>query len=163
MLSKRGLSTVITTILLIMLVFVLISIIWTVVNNLVTKSLDKAGSCFANFEKVTLNNKYLCYNSSSGEMMFSINIKEIDVEGVLVSITMSGGSKSYTLINEEQNIFGLGPYPSGSGNVRLPEKNAGLTYIASGFSEKPDSIQIAPIINGNQCEVSDSSFEIDVC
>jgi len=161
--SKRGLSTIVTTVILIVIVFVLISILWTTVNNLITKSLEKAESCFGNFEKVTINNKYTCYNHTTNETLFSINIKEIDVDGVLVSISVGGGTKSYTLTNDEQSIPGLGSYPSGSGSVKLPGKNAGLTYIVSDFSERPSSIQIAPIINEKQCEVSDSLFEIGFC
>ena len=161
--SKRGLSTIVTTVILVVMVFVLVSIVWTTVNNLITRSLEKAESCFGNFEKVTINNKYTCYNHTTNETQFSINIKEIDVDGAIISISVGGGTKSYALTNDEQSIPGLGPYPSGSGSVKLPGKNAGLTYISSNFSEKPSSIQIAPIINEKQCEVSDSLFEIGFC
>ena len=48
----------------------------------------------------------------------------------------------------------------------MPEKNSAITYIlnltAVSFP-KPDGIKIAPIANGEQCEVVDTLNEIDNC
>lgn len=165
--KKRGLSTIVTTLILILLTIALISIVWGVVHNIVTNNVNRAESCFNTFDKITLNNEYTCYNVTSGDFLFSVNMKDIDVDAVIFSITSKGSSESYTLTNENQTIAGLLPYlPSlpGSTTVRLPGENAGLTYVSSDFkSGKPDSIEIAPIINGQQCGVSDSSYEIGIC
>ena len=45
----------------------------------------------------------------------------------------------------------------------LSVKNAGLSYIASGFDEEPDLIRIAPILGGQQCDVSDTVSSITPC
>lgn len=161
--NKRGLSTVIATVILIALAMAVVMIVWSVIVPLVKNQLKQTESCFGNFGKITINSRYTCYNFSSNEFQFSINIGDVDVDEVVVSISGEGITKSFRITNEEQAISDLAPYPSGSGNVKLPEKNAGLTYIASGFTDKPDLIQIAPVINGKQCDVSDSLFEIDNC
>ena len=53
--NKRGLSTVVTTLIIVLLVLVAIGIIWGVVNNLVQENLEGAGSCYDMFDKVGLN------------------------------------------------------------------------------------------------------------
>ena len=161
--NKRGISGVITAVILIALVMATITIVWVVVRNMVQGGLEDVESCFGSYGEVTINSGYTCYNSSSNRFQFSINIRDIDLDSVIVSISGEGTTKGYTIRNIDEPITGLGSYPSGSGNVRLPSKNSGLTYMENTFTTKPDSIQIAPVINGKRCEFSDSLSEIDDC
>ena len=164
--NKKAMSAVVTTVLMIALVFALVSVVWVVIANLVDEKLDDAQSCFGNFDKITLNGMYTCYNETSGEMKFSIDIKDIEVEKVIVSISTEGTSKSFEIKNTMQSLIGLYNYSGGNQTI-LPEKNAGLTYIVNmseaEMSSSPDSIHIAPVINGKQCDVSDSILEISDC
>lgn len=161
--NKRGISTIIVALLLVVLTIVLVAIVWTVINNLVSKNINKASSCFGNFDKVSLNAKYTCYNTSSNQVRFSLNIGDIDIDGVLISITSPGMSKSFTIKNSLQSIAGLTNY-SGGAEVQLPDKNSGITYIYTwSGSDVPNSIEIAPIIKDNQCSSSDSISPIDNC
>ena len=90
--KKNGLSTVVAALLLVLLTIVLVGIIWTVVNNLVTDELPNQG-CLDAFGKVNFNNGYTCYNSSSKELQFSINVQDIAIEKAIISITGEGTSK----------------------------------------------------------------------
>ena len=161
--NKRGISGVITAVIMIALVMVAAVIVWVVVRNIVQGELEGVESCFGGYGEVTINDRYTCFNSSSNQFQFSINIGDVNADSVLVSISGEGATKSYTIKNINELISGLGPYPSGSGNVTLPGKNSGLTYIENTFITKPDLMQIAPIISGKQCETSDSLSEIDDC
>lgn len=166
--KKRGLSGVITAVILILLVVVATTIVWTFVNRTIKERTEGVGTCFEveTSEKVTINDYYTCYDSATGEVQFSISIKDVEVEGLLISILAGGTSKSFTLTNEDKVITDLRPYQGSSGEaVKLPGKNAGLTYVASGFSgvEKVDWIKIAPIIEKKQCDESDSTYEIEDC
>ena len=164
--KKKGLSGIITAVILIALAFALVTIVWVIVTNLIQGELEDAESCFGVFGEVTINNRYTCYNSSSNELQFSISIKEINVEEILIAISEGGTIKSFTITNDDQQITNLANYQStgfGTDQIKLPGENAGLTYVTNAFSNKPDLIEIAPIINGKQCEVSDSSAEIDNC
>ena len=162
---KKSLSTVVAALLLVLLTLVLIGIVWTVVNNLVTEELDEAGSCFDVFDKITFNGIYTCYNSSSNEMQFSINVKDISISKAVVSVVGEGRSKSIEIPGQYSSVKPFnGAYNS---SISLPEKNAGLTYIysmtADGFTQIPDTLKIIPVVRGNQCDVSDSIEEIDNC
>ena len=164
---KKGLSEVVSAVLILALVVVMVGIVWAVVNNLVNDRLSESSSCFDTFGKVTINNRYTCYNSTSNEFQFSINVGDISLSEVLVGISASGTSVSFKLDNKGAVIPNLVTYPGRSTNITLPKKNAGLTYIlnmgGAGFSGAPDSIRIAPIIGNDQCEVSDALEQIDNC
>jgi len=167
-LNKKAISGIVTAVIMIALVMAAAIIVWAVVNNLVSEQLGEAESCFMIFGKVSINNRYTCYNSTENELQFSINIGDIDVDEVLVAISGEGTSKSFKISNTEQSIPNLINYPSGTPTIKLPSKNGGLTYTydltGGGFSMmEPDSIQIAPIIKGKQCETTDSLSDIDNC
>lgn len=164
--SKKGLSLVISTLLIILLVLLATAIVWRVVTKMINSQIDESEACFGIFDKVKLNLEYTCYNSTSKELQFSIDLGDVEVDSVLVSVFTKEKSKSFEITTEETQIENLKNY-DGSNNIKLPEKNAGLTYFydlsGAGFSEWPKNIEIAPIVNKNQCEVSDSLNEIDDC
>lgn len=163
--NNKGISTVIGTVMMITLVLVIVGVVWVSINNLVGEQIKATESCFGNFGKVILDKRYTCYNSSSNELQFSINIGNIVVDSVLVSISSQSGTKSVGISNTTISNIKMynGVY---GGLVEIPGKNAGFTYVAdiNGLGIGiPDSISIAPIINENQCEISDSLFDINVC
>ncbi len=164
--NRRGISGVITVVILIALVMTIAGIVWAVVNNLVKEELEGAGSCFGIFGKVNLNSRYTCYNSSQ-ELLFSISIGDVDVDEALIGISGQGTGVSFKLSSQAGPIDNVFTYPDRSADVSLPSKNSGLTYIfdlaGAGFSGTPDSVSIAPIIKGNQCGVSDTLGEIANC
>ena len=164
--NRRGISGVIVVVILIALVMTITGIVWAVVNNLVKEELGSAGSCFGIFGEVNLNSRYTCYNGSQ-ELLFSINIGDVDVDEALIGVSGQGTGVSFKLSSQAGPIDNVVTYPDRSANVRLPSKNSGFTYIfdmaGAGFSGTPDSISIAPIIKGNQCGVSDTIEKIESC
>ena len=165
--NKKGVATIVATIILIALVMVIVASVWAIVNNFVKGGLEESGACFGIFEEVSLNSRYTCYNSGSNESWFSISIGNIDVDEVLVGISADGTSVSFKISKTGSEIDNLVMYPTRSPSIILPSKNAGLTYIfnitGAGFSEAVNSISIAPIIRGTQCSISDSMHEIERC
>ena len=183
---KHGLSGVITAVIMIALVMAAAVIVWGVVNRTIRGQTEGAEACFGNYNKVTINSIYTCYDPVEDTFHFSLSIGDIEVDEVLVSVSSEGGTTPYTLTNEDQIITGLFPYVTQGDvcfteegctspevcinrncvtprNIILPNKNAGLTYIATGFTTKPDLMRIAPIISGNQCEISDTLSNIESC
>ena len=164
--DKKGLSTIVITVILIALSMAAVVLVWGFVNNLIKKQIGSSESCFGNFDKVQLNKQYTCYEDLGGgnyALRFSLTIGDVKVDKVIISVSSASAVKSYEITNEEQTITNLANYPSGTTNVKLPDKNAGLTYRATGFDATMDMIRIAPVIGENQCEVSDSLSEIESC
>ena len=167
----RGLSPVIASVLMVALVLVLISVIWVVTRNIVTDNIDKSEACFGVFEKVKINERYTCYNTTDFSQ-FSIKVGDIELDELLVVIQGEGSTKTFTLKTEGSFIQNLKAYGDantfGASNIVAPGKNEGKTYIVdmtgAGFSNsKPDSIEIIPIIKGKQCESSDTLSEFEDC
>jgi hypothetical protein len=168
--NKKGVSTIVITVILIGLTIGIGATVWAIVNNITQKQLGSAEACSLIFDKVKINPLYTCYyyTGTIKRVVFSIEIGDIDVDSVIVSILAGGTSKTYTITNNTaQQITDLKMY-SGSGDLSqivLPPKNSGLTYNAtsSSFSSAPDLIRIAPKINGKQCDASDSISQIESC
>lgn len=162
--SKKGLSTIVITVILVALSMAAIAIVWSFVNNMIKTQIKNSESCFGNYDKVRINGQYTCYDSSKGIARFSLMIGDVSVDKVVVSVSSSSAIKSYTITNTAQPITGLNMFSGATpANVILPGKNSGLTYNATGFTSKIDSIRIAPVIGGTQCEVSDSLSDIEDC
>ncbi|MEK6827062.1 MAG: hypothetical protein AABX99_01090 [Nanoarchaeota archaeon] len=164
--DKRALSTIVVTLILIVLSLVAVGIVWGFISNIINKQISSSQSCFGNYDKIKLDGQYTCYEISGTnyDLRFSLYMGDVKVDKVIISVSSAGTSNSYAITNTAQNIVGLAPYPMGTSNsVILPVKNAGLTYKATGFTSKIDSIKIAAVIDGTQCDVSDTLTQIEDC
>ena len=139
-------------------------VIWGVVSNILNSNIKSTESCFGNYNKVTLERRYTCFDGASGRTRFALNIGDVEIDEVLVSVSNNVGSESFKLTNDEQIISGVS-YFSGANpeNVKLPSKNGGKTYNYTWSQGIATSIKIAPIIDGTQCEISDAINDIDDC
>ena len=163
--KKKGLSTIVTTLILIVLSLVAIGTVWTFANSLIQKQISSSQSWFGVSDKFKINGEYTCYSKvgSTYNLRFSLSIGDINVDKLIVGVSSASSSQTYTLTNNDQAISGLSYYPSGT-PVKLPDKNAGRTYLASTtLTDQINSIKIAPVISGTQCEIADSISDIQDC
>ncbi len=162
--NKKGLSEVVTTVIMIALVLLASVLVWTIINNLIQGKIKDSESCFGNAEKVTLEKKNICYDESliPNKVRFAISMGDVEVDEVLVSISTDAETKSFEIGKSNLTIENL-TYLDGSSPVKLPNKNGGKTYLYQWAGFQPTSIKIAPVIDGTQCEMSDSSSDIDSC
>lgn len=166
--KNKGLSTVIATVLLIALVMATSTIVWVSTNKLIDSKTKGTQECFkiASSENVVLNEEYTCFNPTTDEVQFSLDIGDVEIDGVVISILVGGNSKVFTLTNTPQVISDIRPYKGIVGDaVKLPGKNEGKTYIASGFTESEviQWIKIAPIIDDKQCDMTDEVYKVVDC
>lgn len=158
--NKKGVSAVVSSVILIVIVIAALTIVWTIVNKTIKDETKKAKSCFDIQDKIYLDNQYTCYNFTSNELQFYLGIKDIDVENVLVSVKGSSASKSFEI---PKKVGSVKMYNKND-EVVLPGKNGGLLYVVSDLDiGKINAIEIAPVIDGEQCEVIDSITQIDNC
>lgn len=157
--NSKGLSAIVTTLILVALSIAAVVLVWMFMNNLIKKEINKTESCFGNFDKIKINEQYTC--SGSDFFQFSLMIGDINIEKVIVSVASEGAVNSYEITNTLGPIEGLTMY-DGSLDIILPAKNSGLTYIINNPAPV-DSIQIRPVIGGTTCDMSDSISEIEIC
>lgn len=165
--SKKGLSAIVTTVILIGISIAAVSLVWGIVNNVVNKQVKNTESCFGNFNKIKINEYYTCYEKEEDNyrIQFSLEIGDIDVDKIIVGISSLTNSQIYEIANSEQVIENLMPYNGEIGQaVVLPSKNSGKTYVTDYIFESiVDSIKISPVIGGVQCDVSDTINQIQDC
>lgn len=163
--NKSGLSEVVAVVIIILLVIISAAIVWATINNLIEKRTEGVKSCFdVGFsDKVSFNGDYTCYNSSGKEVQFSVNIGDVEVQKVIVTISAGGSSKSFEIAPEAGIYNDLLKYPSRQTGAVLPGKNAGLTYIATGIEGTPDWIKIAPYVEDKQCDPTDTIYDLTDC
>ncbi len=163
--NKKGLSEVVAVVIIILLVIISAAVVWGTISKLINDKTKGVKSCFdVSFsEKVNFNGEYTCYNSLGKEVQFSINIGDIDIEKVIVTISAGGSSKSFEITPETATQADLLKYPDRTTSTSLPTKNSGLTYIATGINEIPDWIKIAPYIEEKQCDVTDTIYDLVDC
>jgi hypothetical protein len=172
--KKKALSTIVSTMVIILLSIVAITMVWVFVKNMIDDRIKENQSCFdvESSEKVTLNGYYTCFTHSDtlpDEVQFSISRGDIEIEAIVVSIMTGGSAESFTISNEIPDVPTNDLKPYGSNNWAdpevLPEKNAGLTYVKRVGQEisKVDWIRIAPIINGEQCGMTDQIYDVPDC
>jgi flagellin-like protein len=92
--KKRGLSAVITTVILILLIIVLVGIVWAVINNLIG---DKIEEMEAGSTKVGLNIKYAKIYENTGNLTIRIEreIGEGDLSKVKIILSDGENTKSF--------------------------------------------------------------------
>lgn len=132
--EKKGISAVIATVILVALTVGLVAVVATFVSNTVEEQTSKGTSCIDIIGELEINGDYTCYNSSSNEFQFSINIKNAEIDSLIVAIENSAlESKTFEITNSEKSFENLKYYPGGSyeygENIKLPEKNSGKTYL----------------------------------
>ena len=174
MVGKRGLSSVVESILLILLTVVAIGVIAAFVVPLVQNNLKSAGSCLDVFDQVTLNEGYTCLQSESGvldnatgkdilneDVLVSIKVGKVEVDGFLVALSREGETKSFEIRKGDLNVVeGVSMYLKRNDalaidEIEIPAKNEGKTYRIRGFPGA-ERVQIAPIVNGEPCAATDS-------
>ena len=162
MINKKGLSGVVTVVILVALSVALVAVVWGVVQNMIESRLDQAGSCSSLFtEKVVeLNNDYTCYNNT--HVHFAISVGNVEVDAILVKVEASSQSKTYRLDSSSSDDLTL----YSGGPAEIPDNNAGLTYVLDAISEGlsgPYNIGVVPVINGNTCDEISRINAIDNC
>lgn len=167
-----GVSGVISVIIMVALVLASATVVWTVVSNILSDELGEAQSCFDLVEKITLENEYTCYNSTSGELKFLISVQDVKLDSLLISVSGAlWGKNSFEFANDSSTLSEkMRKYNDDYGDaLELPKENTGVVYFINLSGEldpmdtTPDSIEIAPKVNGKQCEVVDSISKIDNC
>lgn len=163
-LNKKGVSGVIAMILMVGLTIVAIAIVWGVINNLISNK-TKGAECIEVFDKVLINDYYTCYDPTTHEMKISLEIKDVEIDGVLVAVYGSSQSKNFEVPSSGYSY--VKPYGgSYSGNLTIPSKNSAKTYVFNVNSTgigAPSMIKISPTVDDHQCEVSDSLLNVDTC
>jgi len=162
MADKKGLSEIVTTVIMIALVMAAAAIIWGVVNSMLTDTTQDTQACFGNYDKVTLYGEGTCYDPINKRASVYIDIRDINVTKVIVSIHTESETKSFEIPGTNADVSIYSSTPSFGSALSSIFPNSGKRYLIN-LESKPTSIDISPVISGSQCGISDTIKTIDIC
>ena len=167
--NKKAVSTVVGVTIMVALVVGLTALVWTLITGVVEEELEGATSCVGNFDKIKINNRFTCLNPSANQLNFSITVEDVNVSQIVVSISGEGQVKSLRIDGSNSYAYAKNFADASYGSPLIaPGENEGRTYSIDtsdsdfGISEV-ETIEIAPVINGQQCDISDSLLSVDDC
>lgn len=150
--DKRGLSAVISILIIIGLTVVAGSIIWGVARSIIQDRIDYSESCsLAVLENIRINTVYTCYENAEKKVKVMVDLGDIDIDEILIYVNYIDESKT---VNVTQT------------------KNSGKIHevdLVQLFGSKvvdtigPGAVRIAPVVNGQQCSIVDNFYQIPEC
>ncbi|MDP2673005.1 MAG: hypothetical protein Q8O84_04295 [Nanoarchaeota archaeon] len=166
--QKKAVSGVVVMVVMIALVISISAIVFTLTKKTVEEKIKKSEACgLETIGKLSINSEYVCYDSATDEIVFSINRGDIDLDKLIIAIETETDVTQIELKEIEEKIDNLYPYNKPRNlkgkSVMLPAKNSGKTYIKNESDKEIIGIKIIPVINEERCEVADSLNEIISC
>ena len=161
---KKGISPVITTVLLILLSISAVVIIAGVIIPFIKDSLSGSKECFEVIGQLEIDTEsiYTCYDDSNNLVNLTIKrgVKEIDLEGFMIAISGGGTSETFEI---EGGEVGNVEMLNGSSDIVIPKRGEERTYSITTTLSTLDYAEIAPIMkSGTTCEPTDKA-EIEMC
>lgn len=164
---SRGISQVITSILLILISIVGVIIISGLVIPFVRDSLGESKECFEVIDQLTINTEsgYTCYyNNTINKMIANVTIKRgtgaAEINGFIIAISGGGSSKTFEIKNGTVKDVKM---IDGSADIKIPGKGEEMTYSMNTSLDEVRYAEIAPIMaSGRICKATDKK-EIERC
>jgi hypothetical protein len=127
--SKRSISPVVSTVLLIVIGIIAIGIIVGVIFPLIKGSLGKGKSCFElrEYFKIVISD-YTCYNSTNTVVMMERGMEDMEVKGFVVSLQSGGSSTRYDVYDGATGMQML-ENSAFTNNIIIPKPGYARTYL----------------------------------
>lgn len=177
--GSKGLSELVTTVLLVVIAIIGVSIISAFLIPFVQESPEKSGDCFTARDHLSFSSRLgdveTCWNSSSDEVVLVVKRSQenVEVNGFVISLAKPGQSKIFEIIEGRDHpdvttIYWKGfsdPYYNTlSNNETIVEKGSEFTYYINTTSISPViGADISPILrSGEPCPITDF-IELEPC
>lgn len=161
--KKRGLSTVIATVLILMLTISMVAILYGLIIPMIREQLEKAKFCndARGALEIETDPEFSCHNPSNTTVMIKLSSSEMDLKGILISLKSKESAEVYTL---KSNTIVLGVAMKNqepSVPLELPQKGGAKSYVFN--LANSTSIEVAAIV-GSKLYYCDSAEEkIEQC
>ena len=168
LLKKRGVSTVVATLLIVLITIVIGGIVATVVKQFTERSIEESAKCQLYRDYFTFDESFglTCVNMSAGNITtFSLQAAQVNeelktpLEGF--NIVLSGNKDSIVAdvrlnMSGSSALGGIWIFDDPSLVIKLPKQGEIITY-AYNASQFYDRLEVYPVVEGEQiCAKSDS-------
>lgn len=154
--NKRGLSTIISILIIIAITMIAGAIIWGVAHSIIQDRINYSEACSLQLlENLKIDTINTCYDKKTFELKLYIDIGNIiNLKKIIVFITYNGETKTKELTTD------LGINSGKKHIINLQENPPGFTIIQD---KSPEAVKIAPVIKEQQCGIIDSFYQIPQC
>ncbi|MEK6873795.1 MAG: hypothetical protein AABW91_03040 [Nanoarchaeota archaeon] len=153
--SKKAVSSIIASVLLILITIVSISVLTFVIIPFVKNSLNEGTNCFQVIDKIEIINEASCYTLSPETSKIKVKAGNINLEGIYLIIEKNGDEVSYEIKNNSM----ISDINNGDA-LKLPSSGGGeRTY---NFNFKSTKAGVGIIINDKRCGISDETT-LNIC
>lgn len=150
--SKKGISAVVATVLIILITVAAVTIIWAAIIPMVKENLDRGTICLDAVSQLTILDKgYTCFNNNENQVRVQVGHgpKDFNLAGIQVLVSDNAGGTSAF---EETDV----------GN--LPGVNEEKVIVFVGYTpDNAQSVRVAPMVKiGNSVEACDALAAVDL-
>lgn len=147
--GKRGISTLVATVILILIVIVAIGIIWGALGPIISNSSEISQACSRASLAIDTSQGYSCYDENANELVLMISrIGDVEIAGAQLILSAGATSKAYEFaqgrIYSDVRMYYQDEYRL---PIDVPKSNEDLAYVidATGLGNVTD-VKLAPII-----------------
>jgi len=166
---KKGISTVVATVLIILITVAAVTIIWSAVVPMIRENLEGGSACLDAVSQISIvgTQGYTCVTSDGTVGVIKVQIKRgakgfnlADIQ--MIVTTAEGDTHSSYLLDDEDDLWGENTLED------LPGQNEEKVFTSGEIEEfdGAERISIAPLVGSgaskNPCEIS-SSFDLIPC
>lgn len=151
--SKKAISDVVATMLIILIAIAAVTILWNVIKPSITSNLNKGKECYdlREYFKV-LDSEYTYYTDANTSVMIERGSENITTKGFLIGLSKEGGLSQRYEINGSSITNVKMMNGTSYINLELPKPGEARTYLFTNFGNASKA-RIAVIrADGTTCE-----------
>ena len=172
--NKRGLSEIVSTVLIILITIGAAVVIYSIVVPLVRDNLQRGSECldyndyFTFVQEQTIGDKGYNFDCQGGDsygfvVKAKANVEEGKVSGFLVSFSKKGGLTNTVQVKDGQPIGKLRMLDPSIEKISIPKSGDSFTYVYES-NESIDYAEIYPILgSGRVCETVNDKIDFVKC
>ena len=158
--NKKGVSAIVTTILLILISVVAVGLIAGFMMPMLKESLKGGASCFELIDYVKIaQSQYSCYDSEKTSLQIERGMNNYSIKGIIVSIAKAGESTRYEL-RDGKTVNGV-KMKDGSEVIQIPTVGGSRTYVF--LNEGNSETAKLAVITENEKVCEMETFKIPEC
>ena len=168
--NKKGVSTIVTVVLLILVSITAVALIAAFVVPFIKGSLTESQECFSVLGKLEINQNYTCQYKTTTNVSLQYKtfiqikrgfVKDTEISSLALVLAGEGKSKKFDLVDGSRTLY-IGEYVNDDDDgfnktIGLPREGEERTYVFNlsnvNFKTLIDTVQISPVLkSGKVCE-----------
>lgn len=158
--SKKAISAVVETVLLVLISVIAIGLIAGFVIPMIRENLQNSGSCFQLRDYASIaDSEYSCYNSENTSLMVQRGMDNYSIAGFAISILSGSESKRYDITSGNVQGVSMLNKTGMTEQIEIPSPGASKTYV---FDISGNKVQLGIITKSSKiCDMG--SRDIPAC